>query len=132
MADKKGFTLIELIVAVTIIGILVVIFIPNLMVYVNQTKAQSAKNNLLAIAAAQTKFYEDYGYFCSDQAPKPACGTSMANLIANLAVKPSMNDPFTYSCNGAPYTCTATFGAVTLTTTGSGVTCTAGGTSCPF
>jgi type II secretory pathway pseudopilin PulG len=130
MSVSKAFSLIEIIVILVILGIVTAIVIPNLVNSIEQTKAQQAKNNLLAISAAQEKYFEDYGYYCSNQAPNPSCGS---NPIANLSLSAVTGDPFSYSCSNTslPYQCNATDGTVTLTTTGSGVNCTVGGSRCP-
>jgi prepilin-type N-terminal cleavage/methylation domain-containing protein len=135
MTSQKGFTLVEIVVALIIVGIGAALVVPNLINSMEQTKAQAAKNNLLAISAKQQKYYEDYGYYCSDQAPNATCG-SAANLMSNLSLTTTSGDPFTYSCAGAAYTCTADDtakgGSVTLTVTNTGVvSCTAGGGNCP-
>lgn len=122
MAGRKGFTLIELIVVAVIVGLLAAFAIPNLINSIEQTKAQEAKNNLLAISAAQQKYFEDNGSYYYGASP-----------IANLSLSAVANDRFSYNCSNAsvPYQCTATDGTVTLTTTGSGVNCTVGGGYCP-
>jgi type II secretory pathway pseudopilin PulG len=126
MSVSKAFSLVEIIVILVILGIVTAIAIPNLVNSIEQTKAQQAKNNLLAISAAQEKYFEDYGYYCTG----PSCGS---NPIANLSLSAVTGDPFSYACSNAssPYQCSATDGTVTLTTTGSGVNCTIGGSRCP-
>ncbi len=49
MHDKKGFTLIELMIVVAIIGILAAIAIPNFLRYQAKSKQSEAKTNLGAI-----------------------------------------------------------------------------------
>ncbi|MBF0503744.1 MAG: prepilin-type N-terminal cleavage/methylation domain-containing protein [Candidatus Omnitrophica bacterium] len=139
MAAQKGFTLIEILVAAIIVGVLAAIAIPFLTNYAEQTKAQAAKNNLLAIAAAQSKFYEDYNSYCISTGANPTgltalCADNKNDINTNLHVSISpVNDPFTYVCTtaAAPFLCTATDNGVTLTTSGSVVTCTSGGNGCP-
>ena len=139
---NEGLTLIEIVIVLVIIGTLVVIALPS---YINSqevSKAQSAENNLLAVAAAQSKFYEDYNSFCSSQAVPIAtcfcvntgtnptgftavCGDSGADLSANLHLNLSTGDPFfaNYQCAvplggdpaGTLYRCTTNDGTDTLT-----------------
>ena len=125
MADKKGFTLIELIVVILIVGICLGFAIPNLIVSMEQTKAQSARNNLLAIAAAEQKYSEDYSVYCTTTTGNVAnCGNNMNNLNGNLHLSMFANDPFSYSCavSGLYFTCTAgdTIDSLTLTVTATG------------
>ncbi|MDD5027763.1 MAG: prepilin-type N-terminal cleavage/methylation domain-containing protein [Candidatus Omnitrophica bacterium] len=62
---KKGFTLIELIIVVVIIGILAIIAIPKY--YANVTKAERAQvySNLVAIRQAVLSYYAVYGAYKS-------------------------------------------------------------------
>ncbi len=135
MENKKGISLVEIIVCLIIIGIAAAIIVPNIVNSIEQTKAQAAKNNLLAISAAQQKYFEDNN---SAYCVLAGCGDTTANLYGALGLNITTNDPFTYTCaipNPAPvlpaYICTATDGTVTLTTTGIGVNCTVGGAECP-
>jgi len=50
MADRKGFTIIEIIMVIMILGVLAAIALPIFSSSVEQTKAQAARNNLMAIA----------------------------------------------------------------------------------
>ena len=47
MAQRKGFTLMEIIVVLMIIGVCVALTFPNFYSSTQQTSAQTAKNNLL-------------------------------------------------------------------------------------
>lgn len=134
MAERKGLTLIEIIVVMVIVAIAVAFAISSFMASIEQTRAQMAKNNLLAIAAAQQKFYEDYSSYCISTGTNPTgistyCGDTMNDLDANLHLSIFKNDPFTYSCTAtpAPYQCTAsdTVDTLTLTVTalGASVSC---------
>ncbi len=129
MASDKGFSMIEIVVVLIIVGILAAFTIPVFVSTIEQTKAQAAKNNLLAIAAAQQKYFED-------QTPNAFCTascTTTATINSNL--KLGIQDPVNYSCStaGAYYTCTWNDGTDTLTLavnaagTGVAVTCVPGG-----
>ena len=65
----KGFTLIELMIVVAIIGILAAIAIPNFMNYQCKAKQSEAKSNLGNIRTAQEAYYaekDSYGAKLSD------------------------------------------------------------------
>jgi len=112
MTKKNGFTMAEMIVTMIIVGFLVALAWPAFITSMEQTKAQSAQTNLMAIAAGQSKYNEDYGSYCV----QAGCGDTTANLInkLHLAILPS--DPYTYRCVAAsPYICTAIYGPQTLT-----------------
>jgi len=154
MITRRGFTLIEMVVVLIIVGVLTALILPNFITVIEQTKAQGAKNNLLAIASAEEKFSEDHsGVYCINSGATPNCGTTSPSLISDLGLTFSSTDPFTYSCSipnptPPPYTCTATdptlqltltvtvtngsaMGATVSCCTFSGVTCNAGGSACP-
>jgi type IV pilus assembly protein PilA len=57
MRNKKGFTLIELMIVVAIIGILAAIAIPNFLRFQAKSKQSEAKTNLKAIYTAETGYY---------------------------------------------------------------------------
>jgi len=123
MAAKQGFSLVEIIVVLVIVGIVAAGIIPPLIASMEQAKAQQAKNNLLAISAAQQKYFEDHGSYCLTN-----CGDSTAHINSYLYL--SISDHFSYSCiaAGSLYSCTATDGTDTLTLTatawGASVSCT--------
>ncbi len=58
--NKKGFTLIELMIVVAIIGILAAIAIPNFLTYQCKAKQSEAKSNLGAIRVSQEAYFAEY------------------------------------------------------------------------
>ncbi|MHB8783823.1 MAG: type IV pilin protein [Desulfobacteria bacterium] len=68
MQSKKGFTLIELMIVVAIIGILAAIAIPNFLKFQAKSKMSEAKTNLGAIYTGQIAYFGEqnsYGSFAS-------------------------------------------------------------------
>jgi len=63
LKNKKGFTLIELMIVVAIIGILAAIAIPNFMSYQCKAKQSEAKSNLGAIRTAQEVYFAEKGFY---------------------------------------------------------------------
>jgi type IV pilus assembly protein PilA len=64
--DHRGFTLIELMIVVAIIGILAAIAIPNFLRYQAQSRQAEARTNLGGIFVAETSFFGEqsrYGSF---------------------------------------------------------------------
>ncbi len=66
LRSKKGFTLIELMIVVAIIGILAAIAIPNFMRFQARSRTTEARTNLGAIYTAEVSFFGEgsaYGNF---------------------------------------------------------------------
>jgi type IV pilus assembly protein PilA len=66
LRNRKGFTLIELMIVVAIIGILAAIAIPNFLKFQAKSKQSEAKTNLKAIFTAETAYFGEnnkYGDF---------------------------------------------------------------------
>src|ERR1700712_793238 len=78
---QLGFTLIELMIVVTIIGILAAISIPTYRNYVRQAHLNEAKPYLLDIASKERSYKVRNGTYCC-----AAGNMSEANLISGLNV----------------------------------------------
>jgi type IV pilus assembly protein PilA len=100
---KKGFTLIELMIVVAIIGILAAIAIPNFLKFQAKSKQSEAKTNLKAVYVAET------GYFGENNA--------YANFATVNWVPVGRTLIYAYSISGAPPTAAATSGMTTSTST---------------
>lgn len=66
MRKSKGFTLIELMIVVAIIGILASIAIPNFMKFLAKTKRSEAKYNLEAIYKCEISWFGENDSFSDD------------------------------------------------------------------
>ena len=97
MAGRKGHTLLEIVCVLVIIGALVALVVPNVFVSVERTHAQSAWNNLLAIAAAQSKYDEDYAHYCVATSNPPCANATDIDNNLKLTIEP--NGSFSYSCS---------------------------------
>jgi type IV pilus assembly protein PilA len=64
--DNKGFTLIELMIVIAIIGILAAIAIPQFSAYRRRSYNSSAKSDARNIATAQEAYYVDNSTYCGD------------------------------------------------------------------
>jgi type IV pilus assembly protein PilA len=87
--STKGFTLIELMIVVAIIGILAAIAIPNFLKFQAKAKQSEAKTNLAAVFTAQTSYFSEQGVYggtfneinwAPSGSPRYAYGLSTTNL----------------------------------------------------
>lgn len=62
---QDGFTLVELMVVVAIIGLLSAVAIPNFKKYQAKAKMSEAKLQLAAVYTAQTSFFSDYNLYAN-------------------------------------------------------------------
>ena len=78
-ARPSGFSLIELLIALVIVGILASIGYANYTDYVRDTRRSEAKSALLAMATAQEKFFSRCRRYAAAMDPDPGnfdCGTA--------------------------------------------------------
>ena len=78
--QSKGFTLIELMIVVAIIGILSAIAIPQFMNYQMKAKTSEAKTNIGSINTAETAYAAEHGVFktCSQNPSSAPNSTKQA------------------------------------------------------
>ena len=127
MTNKKGFTLIEIIIVMIIFGILTAVALPNYFTMLQQGAANAAQNNLLAIYNAQLNYYNTNNAYCLGP-----CDT-LADINTNLALNLTDNN-FSYACVAGPaaangFQCIATGPASTITLINSPIVST-GATTC--
>ena len=65
MKNNRGFTLIEVMVAVVIVAILAAIAIPSYTEYVTKARRSAAKNTLLDIVAKQENYFSDFKQYAA-------------------------------------------------------------------
>jgi len=93
---RKGFTLIELMIVVAIIGILAAIAIPNFLRFQARAKQSEAKQNLGAIFTAYTSYFSDNNTFPG--AASITVGGSSFNCLAVADWEPKGTIRYNYNC----------------------------------
>ncbi len=82
--NKKGFTLIELMIVVAIIGILAAIAIPKFADLINKSKEGATKGSLSTVRSALQIYYGDNeGWFPSGAATEAGAATAMEALTTS-------------------------------------------------
>ncbi len=72
---KNGFTLIELMIVVAIIGIMATVAVPSFVRYQNRARRAESFANLAALAKTQKAYFAEYGLFVGAQmVPSTATG----------------------------------------------------------
>lgn len=110
-AHTKGFTLIELMIAITVIGLLAGIALPSYQEHVRRSRLQQAFADLLDFRVRLEHFYQSNNNY-GDVTPGRGCGF--------VGATQQMTFP---SAGGFNYACALTGGAAqayTLTATGTG------------
>ena len=103
LRKQEGFTLIELMIVVAIIGILAAIAIPNFLQYQMKSRQSEAKTNLQAIKTSEVSFQAERGCFVGiavEGAAMPAGGVKTVPFIWGVGLPPSA--PATLWCAAPP------------------------------
>ena len=117
LRNRKGFTLVELMIVVAIIGILAAIAIPNFLNFRLKAKTSEAKSNLGAIRGTQVAYVAEWSVYVGNQAYTPVA--NRANNSAKVAwdtttrfsilgFAPEGKVFFSYMLEGIPYPLEAT------------------------
>ncbi len=107
MKTKKGFTLIELMIVVAIIGILAAIAIPNFLRFQARAKQSEAKQNLGAIFTSYVSYFSDSNSYPTTPTIT-VNGGAVYNCFEIADWEPKGRLRYNYDCAGA----TAAVGAV--------------------
>lgn len=84
--SNKGFTLIELMIVVAIIGILAAIAIPNFLRFQLKSKSSEGKVNIAAIRTAEEGYFAEYGtYIAAAVAPVAWANRSQKTPFVEVA-----------------------------------------------
>ena len=86
---QKGFTLIELMIVVVIIGVLAAIALPSYGDYVKRARRADGKSGILALQLAQEKLRANCAFYAQNIGANNVCGlTSALTTVAATATSP--------------------------------------------
>lgn len=109
LEPRAGFTLLELLVVVAILGMLATIALPRFMIYQLRSKSAEAKTNLGAITVAERAIFSESGAFQA-VAPEPvaipgghaAPFNAAGSGFAQIGFAPEGNVYFSYGVTASP------------------------------
>lgn len=107
---KHGFTLVELMIVVAIIGIMATVAVPSFVRYQNRARRAEAFANLGTLAKSQKSYFAEYGLFVgaemvpstvtgNDPGPEKRDSSSVATEFAGVGWFPEGNVYYDYDTN---------------------------------
>jgi general secretion pathway protein G len=86
-ADEAGFTLVEMLVVITIIGMIMALVGPRVLNYLSESRVKAAKIQIQSFSSALDLFYLDAGRF-------PSSSEGLAALVRPVSGASAWNGPY--------------------------------------
>jgi type IV pilus assembly protein PilE len=112
-SSTNGFTLVELMITVVVLGILAAIAYPSYTRFITETRRSDATIGLSRLAALQERFLTNCGRYAASFGTAQACGTAAAPEDATMIASSTTPDGYytiaiATNATGSSYTLTAT------------------------
>lgn len=113
LTNQKGFTLIELMVVIAIIGILAAIAIPKMSSATDSAKIAKIQADLRTISGAEAIYYSQQGSYTSDMSVLVSAG-----LLASTVTPPTSGGATSYTLSATTGEATYVFSGKTYSSNG--------------
>jgi len=94
-SGEKGFTLIEILVVIAILGILAAVAIPNLASFMDKGKTESAETELSIVQTCVVAYMEDNGGTIA-----PATGVTGSGGLLNFYISSPLHGTYDWDAQG--------------------------------
>lgn len=108
MKNISGFTLIELMIVIAILGIITAIAIPAYNGYITTARMSEAKNNISALKLAEEEYFLENNKYFFKTGTNAELKTESGDLWTAAPGDNGVNFTYTVSGSGTTYTITAT------------------------
>ena len=101
LKSNKGFTLIELVVVIVILGILMLLIIPRVGEFQANAEVRTCQGNQRTLGTAQGMYYSEYRTVTTSIASLSPYTGSISNPVSTCSLSTTAADPYFWSCTAS-------------------------------